>query len=118
MKKGDLILIVMILLISLLSLFLFNKDKMVASKAIVYHDNEEILKIDLNINKKYEVFGDLGKVIIKVNNKKIEVIEETSKNNICSKQKKTNNVYESIICLPNKIVIELIGESKLDGVVK
>lgn len=120
MNKNDLKLILIIIGISLimLSFLYFSKDN--ESKiANVYYDNDLVLSIDLNegTEKTYEVVGYNGKVIIKTSNGKIKVDEENSPLHLCSKQGYIEKSYETIICLPNKIVIE-IENNELDTVVR
>lgn len=107
MNKNDikLIIIVLIIIISLFLIYLLNTNK--ANKAYVYYENELILTIDLNNDKTYEVDGELGKVKIEVLNRQIRVVEENSPRHLCSKQGFISNSGQSIICLPNKIIIEL-----------
>ena len=109
MNKNDikLIIIVLLITISLFSLSLFQKKSSIARKANVYYANDLILEIDLNINKTYEVEGDNGKVVIEVLDNQIRVVEENSPYHLCSKQGFISNSGQSIICLPNKIIIEL-----------
>ncbi len=106
MNRNDikLIIIVLVITIILFSLSLFQKK---ASIANVYHENDLILEIDLSINKTYEVDGDNGKVVIEVLNNQIRVIAENSPYHLCSKQGFISNSGQSIVCLPNKIIIEL-----------
>ena len=107
MNKND-IKLVLIVFITIIALFIFTyKPKIQASIANVYYKSELIKTIDLTTNKTYEVNGDNGIVRIEVNNKRIRVIQETSNYNLCSKQGYIENEGESIICLPNKIIIEL-----------
>lgn len=109
MNRNDikLIIIVLVITIILFSLSLFQKKANIARKANVYHENDLILEIDLSINKTYEVAGDNGKVVIEVLNNQIRVVEENSPYHLCSKQGFISNSGQSIICLPNKIIIEL-----------
>lgn len=106
MNKNDikLVVIVLIVIILLFSLTLFRKKANIAN---VYYENELILEIDLSINKIYEVDGYNGKVKIEVLNNQIRVVEENSPYHLCSKQGFVSKSGESIICLPNKIIIEL-----------
>lgn len=106
MNKNDikLVVIVLIVIILLFSLTLFRKKANIAN---VYYENELILEIDLSINKTYEVDGYNGKVKIEVLNNQIRVVEENSPYHLCSKQDFVSKSGESIVCLPNKIIIEL-----------
>lgn len=116
-NKKDKILIVSLLIISLFSILILNLNKKESSKAYVYHDNKLLKEIDLNINKTYTFNGDKGKVIVTVKDKKIKVDKETSEYHLCSKMGYISKSHETIICLPNKIVIEIDG-NEVDTVVR
>lgn len=117
-NKYDLILIVTLLLITLLSLiFIYKKDKKY-KYAYVYYENKLVKKIDLNKDSNYTVKGYNGKVKLVVKNKKIKVSEEKSPKHLCSKRGYISHSYEQIICLPNKIVVEIKTVDNIDTVVK
>ncbi len=117
MKKNDLFVILSICLIALISFLLFFSKEEV-SYANVYYDGDLIIEIDLSVNDSYIVDGYNGEVLIVVENSKIKVEEEMSPLHICSKQGFVDTVNEPIICLPNKIVIELSGNNEIDAIVK
>lgn len=118
MNKNDLkMILIVILIIGILFLVYFSNRKE-ANKALVYHGTDLILTIDLNIDKEYVVQGDNGNVVIKVLDKKIKVKEENSPYHLCSKQGYISNSGESIVCLPNKIIIELPSNDGIDTEVK
>lgn len=114
MNKKDKKLIIIILIIALIFIILKKLDKKTYEYAYVYRKNEVIEKIDLSIDNTYEVEGKLGVVKIEVIDGKIRVKEEVSNYHLCSKQGFINN-NESIVCLPNEIVIKL-GSSKIDTI--
>lgn len=117
MNKYDFLLIITVLtVLALCFINQLNTEKPLLAK--VFYDNKEVLEIDLSKDDIYKVKGYLGDVTIEVLDNKIRVIDETSNRNLCSKQGFVDNINESIICLPNKIVIEFDNEEKLDGVVK
>lgn len=107
MNKNDikLIVIILIIIIILFLVYFLNTNK--ANMAYVYHENDLILTIDLSIDETYEVNGENGIVKIEVLNNQIKVVEENSPRHLCSKQGFISNSGQSIICLPNKIIIEL-----------
>lgn len=111
MNKNDWILISIIIILSsgLFLIYFFNKTE--ADIAYVYHADDLILTIDLTIDNQYEVNGDNGIVRIEVLNNKIRVVEENSPRHLCSKQGFISNSGQAIICLPNKIIIELPNEN-------
>ena len=117
MNKSDLKLVFVLLFISIICVVVFKLIGKSGGSALVYHDGELIKTIDLSIDNKYVVSGDNGDVVIVVSGGKIKVDEENSPLHLCSKQGYISNTYESIVCLPNKIVINISGDD-LDAVVK
>ena len=117
MNKSDIKLVLVLLSISLIGIIVFKFFSKSGGSALVYHDGVLIKTIDLSINDRYVVNGDNGDVVIVVNDGKIKVDEENSPLHLCSKQGYISNTYESIVCLPNKIVINISGD-ELDAVVK
>ena len=85
--------------------------------ANVYKKNELVLKIDLSKNNIYEVMGTNGIIKLEVIDKKIKVIEEVSNLNICSKMGYIDKKGESIICMPNDIVIKIEDEN-IDTIIR
>ena len=111
--------LISILLFVFLSLFItFKIISKEGTKAKVYYEDKMVLDVDLKINKNYIVKGFNGEVEIEVRDNKIRVIKETSPYHLCSKQGFISKSTESIICLPNKIVIKIEDDTKLDGVVR
>lgn len=122
MNKQDFILIVIVLILGgsfFLATSLMNNDT--ASKAKVYYDNKLVLTIDLSIDevKEYTVEGYNGDVIIETKKNQIRVKEENSPLNLCSKQGWVTSSLESIVCLPNKVIIKIEGASEnVDAVIR
>jgi len=117
MNKNDIKLIV-ILGIIVLGIFIFvNITKEEGSIAEVYFEDNLVLTIDLNIDSEYTVDGELGDVVLEVKDKKIRVKSENSPRNICSKEGYIGDSSRTLICLPNKIIVKIVGETEIDGVV-
>lgn len=119
MNKHDFKLIIVILLSSLfiiLSVYLLEPkgDK----QALVYRSNELVLTIDLSTDSyaEYNVDGKNGNILIIRSNGKVKVSEENSPRHLCSKQGWISNSYESIVCLPNEVVIKIEAKNALDAV--
>ena len=117
MNKSDLKLVFVLLIVSIIGVVVFKLIGKIGGSALVYYDGELIKTIDLSIDNKYVVNGDNGDVVIVVSGGKIKVDTENSPLHLCSKQGYISNTYESIVCLPNKIVINISGD-ELDAVVK
>lgn len=117
MNKNDIKLIITILVIASFVFFFLFINKKEVKKAIVYYENNAVLTIDLSLDCEYNVEGYNGNVKIVVKDNKIRVSEENSPLHICSNQGWISKSYESIICLPNKIVIKF-DDSELDATVR
>lgn len=103
-KKGDIIIIISTLALSVtvfITMFFFydkNAQTVTVKKenAIIY---EEKLSKDREIN--------LGTNILQIKDSKVKMIYADCKNQICVNHKEISKKGESIICLPNKIVVEI-----------
>lgn len=120
MNKQDFILIGIVLIIVTLVLGIFKlTEKKGNLNALVYYEDKLILTIDLTKEEQiYEAKGYNGIVYISAGDGKIKVEDEDSPLHLCSKQGYISKSYESIICLPNKIVVKIDTESELDTVIK
>ena len=110
MNKYDIWLSIALIVCSLVLYFLFQGNN---NYAYVYYDKELILTVDLSVEKEYKVVGYNGELVLEVKDNKLRVKKEESNYHLCSKQGFTNR--GSIVCLPNKIVIEF-KNNELDTV--
>lgn len=122
MNRQDIILAIIIFILGISFLLV---TKLIAldnpSKADVYYDSKKILTIDLSISKakKYTVKGYNGDVVIEADKYKIRVIKETSPLHLCSKQGWINSSLQTIVCLPNKIIIKIVSTNEqVDAVIR
>lgn len=118
MNKSDVKLIVLLLIVIGVIFIFIGVTKEDGSMAEVYYEDKKILTIDLNIDNEYIVDGELGDVVLEIKNRKIRVKEENSPKHICSKEGFIGDSSRTLICLPNKIIIKIVGNNELDGVVR
>ena len=118
MNKNEIIVCVLIFILGL-CLYLFNLNKSTGEVAIVYYDHDEVLRIDLKdkSERTYTVNGYNGDILIETVDGKVRVVDEISPKHLCSKQGFINSSSDSIICLPNKVVIEITSD-EVDTVVR
>ncbi len=117
MNKSDIKLIIILLVFSIAIIIFININKEKGSVAEVYFEDELVLTIDLNVDGEYTTKGLLGDVVLEVIDNKIRVKEENSPKNICSKEGFISDSSRVLICLPNKIIVKIVGENEIDGVV-
>ena len=120
MNKYDIALCICIVFMVSVIYLLLKIDNNKSKEAIVYYDNKEVLKIDLSdyTYREYKVNGYNGEVLIETVDGKVRVVDEISPKHLCSKQGYISKSYETIICLPNKIVIEIEDDINIDTVVR
>lgn len=109
--KGDIIIIVIVLLLTLitfiLTLNLYNKS----SNLVEVHLNGEkihSLPLDNNCNI---IIEDTYQNNIIIENNKVRVINSTCPDGICENFGNISNSGQSIICMPNRLVIKIVSEN-------
>ena len=106
LKKNDVMLILIILVIAGLCLLL---HRIVGAKSADYIT----VKVNGKIEGVYSLADDReielnhGSNILKIKNGKADMVSADCPDQLCVKQKAISKNKESIICLPNKIIVEV-----------
>lgn len=112
MKKGDFILIFLILLIVIVFFIAraFEKDSL-EKYVEIRTDGNLVKKIKLtkDLNLIFDVKSIEGSLKLKISSGKVYVEDSTCRDKICEKTGKISKEGESIICLPNRISISIVG---------
>ncbi len=124
MKKKDLFLICIFLAIGMIGFFALKGIQKFAAS------NEQMLKISVD-GEIYGKYSLKNKQEIKIGDTNVCQIEEDGTvsmteadcpDHLCVKQGKIKEFGESIVCLPNKVVLEITAENKktesIDSIVK
>lgn len=114
LTKGDKILIVSIVIFSILSLiyiknFAFTNEENYISIQV---DGEEIKKVIFDkklIGKTMPIETEFGYNLIEIGDQKVRVIDADCPDKLDVKQGYISKSGEVIVCLPNKLVIEIKG---------
>lgn len=127
MKKGDIIIIVVLIIISFAtSGFIISSSSKTKSEFVVVKvENKIVKKVPLNNSEKSEIydfkFGDnTGSIELKDSSvRMLEMDKKICPEGICSDTGWISKSYQSIVCLPNKIVVsfEQNQDSEIDDVV-
>lgn len=117
MTRGDKYLIIFVLILTIISLgfiktqALSNDNKYIS----VQVNGEEIKKIIYDekiIGKTIPIETKYGYNLLEIGDDKVRVIEASCPDKIDVKQGYISNIGETIICLPNKLVVEIKGMDK------
>ena len=102
LKKGDIIIICAVIVAILISCFFLFSGK-TGTKVIISKNNTILYEVDLNENKTI----DLESNIIKIEGGKVFVESANCTNQICVNHKLISKEKETIVCLPNKVLVEI-----------
>ena len=114
--KNDIILVAIILLVSILSIILFNVfSKNDNLKALVYYDDVLVETIELSKLSEeittYTIEAENGNVVIEAKHNAIRILHANCPQAYCKNQGFSSSTQEPIICIPNKIYIKLVSDS-------
>ena len=110
MKKGDIIVIFTLIVVFCLSfIYISNSFITTGDKYIsVQVNGEEIKQITFGNGKKvYPIRTSFGLNILEVDNESVRVIEASCPDKLDVKFGKINKVGQAIICMPNRLVIQI-----------
>lgn len=105
--RNDIILIaavVLIAAIALVCLALFRKE---GSVAVVTVDGELFGKYPLAVDTQVEIVTEHGRNLLVISNNCADVTEASCPDHICSEHRAISSEGETIVCLPNKVVISI-----------
>ena len=112
-RRNDIFLAAVILLVCIVAAgvpFLFSFQ---GSSVLIYVDGKLYAEKSLNENSETDVDG-LMQVVISEGSVSVE--NSVCPNGSCEHSAAISGVGESIICLPNKIMIKISGETEMDAV--
>lgn len=116
MKKFDFIVIAIILFASFVILGFDSKND--KYDVLIYVDGELYEKISYSsdINRQEEIISDYGRNLVNIDSKGVCVTESSCKDKLEVKAGYINKSGQSLICLPNRLVIELKSNGGYDAV--
>lgn len=121
MKKGDKIVILLIVIFAI-GLFVITNKRNIENKRdqekylVITVDGKEYKKSKLDDLKdqEIEIKTKYGKNIIKIENKKVNIIYSDCPDKLCVEMKSIEKSGDSLICLPNRLTVSI--ESKVNEV--
>ena len=95
-------------MISLVFIFLPQKGEFVE----IYHSGKIVKKISLTEDTVFEI----AEVTIQIKDGEVCVTKSSCPDQLCVKNSHIKKEGESIICLPNQVIVKISGEKEIDGV--
>ena len=115
-RKNDIIFIAALILIvtlSALALFLFREE---GDTVIVRVDGTVFGEYPLSVDREVEILTERGRNLLVIKGGRADITDASCPDGICSSHRAVSRDGESIICLPNKVVIEIDAKGKADGI--
>ena len=118
--KNDLLLLGVLLCVCIAVLLVFSFDKGKAGATVVVTgDGKEYGRYDLAKEQKVPIYNDQGEVTntLLIRDHKADMIDADCRDLLCVKQKAIDRSGETIVCLPNRVVVSVENDSQdaLDG---
>lgn len=115
--------IIIILILSGMAIVFLIISKLTAgsgNRVFVYVDGKVFAEYDLNEDNVYEIDTEYGKNVITIKDSRVSVSSADCSNQICVNHNPISKSNESIICLPNHLVVRIrSGETgEIDDIAK
>lgn len=111
--KFDFIVIIFFVLAAVISLVCFYKFDKAEGGYVAVVVNKEIKEtFSLSENREYTISDGEHINIIKIEDGKVWITEANCPDKLCVKQRKIDKNGQSVICLPNKVVVKIVSDKE------
>jgi len=118
LKIGDVLLIICICLAIIISMFVLKRPIGQGDSVSILQDGKPVYNLSLSESRSIDVNGPLGITRIRIEKGQVWIADAPCPQKICQRIGKISRAGSVIICVPNKILVEVNGDSKqeLDSV--
>ena len=119
MNKADKVLIVCLLIIAAIGIgYNISSSKDKAQLLAIECSGNPIKYYKLPAYGTKHITGNIGSLQVQIDGRRVRITDADCPDRLCVNYSWLTNSSGKIVCLPNKVVIKLIGESKLDALVQ
>lgn len=118
-KRNDIILIVVLFIFAIMTIVLMVLEQEDGARVLVKIDGQIEREFSLFDDTTYNIeFEDGSYNVLVIEDGYVQIIEASCPDQICVKHREISKSGETIVCLPNKLVIEIDSEyqSEIDGI--
>ena len=119
LTRGDKLLITGLIMAAVLGLIIIRYRAGGTDAVVVKVDGRQAIRVSLAEDRHFSVEGPLGKTEIEIRDRRVRVVDSPCNRKICVHTGWIHKPYQTIICVPNRVVINLLGSgegNKLDGI--
>lgn len=116
MKKNDFILMAALIVIAaatFLGVSLYSRISTKEPEAVVYLDGKEQGRYPLSEDTTVEIRQESSYNILQIRDGKADITEASCPDKVCVNHRPVNGQGESLVCLPNKMVVEIENGAEL-----
>ena len=114
-KRNDLILIGVVIILALGVVLLINMNKVTGSRVRITIDGEEYKTLSLFEDTTLVVEGENGEWnTLSIKDGLVDMIDANCPDKLCVKDKDIKYNHETITCLPNRVVLEIVDGEEND----
>lgn len=108
-KIGDLIVLAVFIIAAALAIYFMTKPT--GSEVYIYKDGKLFEAVSLSTEKTVKIDEH---ITVKISGGAAYVLKSDCKGQDCVKAGKISKVGEMIVCLPNKVVMKIVGDGEVD----
>lgn len=115
-RKNDIILIVIIIALSAMAFILINSFSSSGNEVIIEQNLKQTAVLNINKNQEYNLYDNNGNICntVLIKDGTVSMKYANCKDKICVNHNKISKNNESIICLPNKVVVTVVSDKNND----
>lgn len=114
-KRNDIILIVVVIIVGLSVMAFLNLNKTEGSKVLLIVNDKTVKSFSLSKNISYSYKNKDGILnTFRIKNGYVDMLDATCPDKLCVRHKKIHYNHETIVCLPHKLVLEIVGGENQD----
>lgn len=120
MKKRDFLLISCIVIVMFLLILIIKMTSERGVEVVIYQNKKEYQRLSIYQDRKIKIKVGTGYNIVNIQDGEVWISDASCPDQICVQHRKISNSGEVIVCLPNKIVVEVQGKkiNNVDSIVK
>lgn len=107
-NKFDMLLILGLLVLGALGFVIYKATLKPGYNIEIIVDGDVVHTMSLDTDATYEVVTDKGKNVVVVENHKAYVKDADCPDKLCENYKPIDSVGQSIICLPHKLIVQVV----------
>ncbi len=115
---GDKILILCLLFLSIISGVVLKRTHKEAKYCIISVNGRDTYKLLLSEPKTIKIKGAIGKSTVEIKDRSVRILDSPCPLKICMHQGKIKASGETIICVPNRVMIRITGKELVDAITK